>query len=209
MPATAFFPIWPLFPPKMIKIGFFPHLCMPKLMTPQKKLQTSNGTHDPLFDNNKIWPTLIFLKFVLFGKSPKLSVHALNHDSQKKKLQAPTRAHDLLFWPKKIWPTLIFPRFTPPNTFPKLPVHVLINDPPPKKLQASTRTHAPFFDNTKIWPTFIFPRFRAPNTFPKLPVHALINDPYKKVTRINCDPWPTFWQQQNLTFFNIFEVCAF
>ena len=31
----------------------------------------------------------------------------------------------------------------------------------------------------------------------------------KKVTGINCEPWPTFWQQQNLTYFNIFEVCAF
>ena len=40
-------------------------------------------------------------------------------------------------------------------------------------------------------------------------MHALINDPHKKVTGINCDPWPTFWQQQNLTYFNIFEVCAF
>ena len=66
---------------------------------------------------------------MIFGKSPKLPVHALNHGPQKKKLQAPTRAHDLLFWPKKIWPTLIFPRFRPPNTFPKLPVHTLINDP--------------------------------------------------------------------------------
>ena len=103
-------------------------------MTPQKKLQASTGTHDPLFDNNKIWPILIFSKFVLFGKSPKLPVHALNHDPQKKKLQAPTRAHDLLFWPKKIWPILLFPRFTPPNTFPKLPVHVLINDPPQKNV---------------------------------------------------------------------------
>ena len=130
-------------------------------MTPQKKLQASTGTHDPLFDNNQTWPTLIFLKFVLFGKSPKLPVHALNHDPQKKKLQAPTRAHDLLFWPKKIWPILLFPRFTPPNTFPKLPVHVLINDPP------------------------------------------------QKVTGINWDPWSIFWQQQNLTYFNIFEVCAF
>ena len=46
-------------------------------------LQASTGTHDPLFDNNKIWPTLIFLKFVLFGKSPKLPVHTLNHDPQK------------------------------------------------------------------------------------------------------------------------------
>ena len=53
-------------------------------MTPPKKLQASTGTHDPLFDNNKIWPTLMFLKFVLFGKSPKLPVRTLNHDPQKK-----------------------------------------------------------------------------------------------------------------------------
>ena len=88
---------------------------------------------------------------MLFGKSPKLPVHALNHYLQKRKLQAPTRAHDLLFWPKKIWPTLLFPRFTPENTFPKFPVHTLINDPPPKKkLQASTRTHDPFLTTQKF-----------------------------------------------------------
>ena len=51
---------------------------------PRKKLQASTVTHDPLFDNNKIWPTLIFLKFVLFGKSTKLPVCTLNHDPQKK-----------------------------------------------------------------------------------------------------------------------------
>ena len=121
-------------------------------MTPLKKLQASTGTHYPFFDYNKIWPTLIFSKFVLFGKSPKLPVHALNHYLQKRKLQAPTRAHDLLFWPKKIWPTLLFPRFTPENTFPKFPVHTLINDPPPpkKKLQASTRTHDPFLTTQKF-----------------------------------------------------------
>ena len=39
---------------------------------PPKKLQASTGTHDPLFDNNKIWPILIFSKFVLFGKFPKV-----------------------------------------------------------------------------------------------------------------------------------------
>ena len=33
--------------------------------------------------------------------------------------------------------------------------------------------------------------------------------PPQKVTDINWYPWPTFWQQHNLTYFNIFKVCAF
>ena len=142
-PFFEFFPIWPLFSPKNDKNGFVFSPVHALINDPPKKLQPSTGTHDPLFDNNKIWPTLIFSKCVLFGKSPKLPVHALNYDPQKEKLQAPTRAHDLLFQLKKIWPTLLFPRFTPPNTFPKLPVHVLINDPPQKSYihQLGPMTH--------------------------------------------------------------------
>ena len=117
------------FPPRMIKIGFSPPVHALINDPAPKKLQALTGTHDPLFNTNKIWPTLIFLKFVLFGKSPKLPVHALNHDPQKRKLQASTRAHDLLFRLKKIWPTLLFLRFIPPNRFRKLPVHALINHP--------------------------------------------------------------------------------
>ena len=65
----------------------------------------------------------------------------------------------------------------------------------------------PFFEFFPIWP--LFPPKNDKNRFLSPPVHALINDRPKKVTGINCDPWPTFWQQQNLTYFNIFEVCAF
>ena len=121
-----------------------------------KKLQASTRTHDPLFDTNKIWPTLIFLKFVLFGKSPKLPVHALNHDPQKRKLQASTRAHDLLFWLKKIWPTLLFLRFTPPNTFPKLPVHALINDPSQKSYRHQLGPMTHFLTTQKFDPLLYF-----------------------------------------------------
>ena len=88
MPATAFFlkffPIWPLFTPKNDKIGFSPPVHALINDYPQKKLRASTGTHDPLFDNNGIWPSLIFSKFVLFGKSPKLPVCMLYHDPQKK-----------------------------------------------------------------------------------------------------------------------------
>ena len=156
-PFFEFFPIWPLFFPKNDKnrVFFPPVHALINDPTP-KMLQASTGTHDPLFDTNKIWPTLIFLKFVLFGKSPKLPVHALNHDPQKRKLQASTRAHDLLFQLKKIWPTLLFLRFTPPNTFPKLPLHALINDPPKKSYihQLGPMTH--FLTTQKFDPLLYF-----------------------------------------------------
>ena len=129
---------------KMIKIGFSPPVHALINDSPPKKLQASTGTHDPLFDNNKIWPTLIFLKFLLFGKSPKLPVQCpkswlTKNISYRHQLGLMT----LFFTKKKIWPTLLFLSFTPPKTFPKLPVHALINDPPEKSYrhQLGPMTH--------------------------------------------------------------------
>ena len=69
-----------------------------------------------------------------------------------------------------------------------------------KNLRASTRSHDPFFDNPKIWPTFIY----LYHQFLKSSCACSNSWPTKKkLMGINYDPWPIFWQPQNLTYFYI------
>ena len=160
MPITAFFKIFPnltsFFPKKMIKIGFFPPVHALIDDPPPKKLQTSTGTHDQLFDKNKIWPTLIFLKCVLFGKSPELPVHSLNHAPQKRKLQALPRAHDLLFWLKKNLTYFIISEVYTPKHISKASCVALINDPPKKSYRHQLGPMTHFLTTQKFDPLLYF-----------------------------------------------------
>ena len=91
----------------------------------KKNLWASTRSHDPFFDNPKIWPTFIYRGEVPAHTFAKLPVHALITDLKK-------------FDPKKVisvktphlakWPTsLSRPQYF--GTSPKLPVHALIHDP--------------------------------------------------------------------------------
>ena len=97
-------------------------------MTPKKLIQISTTTHDPFFDNPKIWPTFIYLYHQFFKSSCVCS----NSWPTKKNLWESTRTHDPFFHNPEIWPTFIYRGEVPPDTFAKLPVCTLINDP--KKL---------------------------------------------------------------------------
>ena len=168
----------------------------------KKLLRASTADHDLFFQISHIWPTFIFevsnapdtFFFTFSGKN-----RSNNKIFGKKNLQSKlgpmthfltTPKFDLLLYIYII-------------NFLNLPVHALIHDLQKKNLRASTRTHDPFSDNPKIWPTFIYRGEVPAHTFAKLPVRALINDPQKTDTDINYNPWPIFWQPQNLTYFHI------
>ena len=91
----------------------------------KKNLWASTRSHDPFFDNRKIWPTFIYL----YHQFLNLPVRALIHDLQKKNLWASTRTHDPFFDNPEIWPTFIYRGEVPAHTFAKLPERALINDP--------------------------------------------------------------------------------
>ena len=91
----------------------------------KKNLWASTRSHDPFFDNPKIWPTFIYRGEVPAHTFAKLPVRALITDLKK-------------FDPKKVisvktphlakWPTsLSRPQYF--GTSPKLPVHALIHYP--------------------------------------------------------------------------------
>ena len=91
----------------------------------KKTLRASTRTHDPFFDNPKIWPTFIYRGEVPTHTFAKLTVHALITDLKKfdpKKVISVETPH-LAMWPT----SLSRPKYF--GTSPKLPVHALIHDP--------------------------------------------------------------------------------
>ena len=91
----------------------------------KQNLWASTRSHDPFFDNPKIWPTFIYRGEVPAHTFAKLTVHALITDLKKfepKKVISVETPH----W--AMWPTsLSRPKYF--GTSPKLPVHALIHDP--------------------------------------------------------------------------------
>ena len=154
----------------------------------KKNLRASTRTHDPFFDNPKIWPTFIYRGEVPAHTFAKLPVRALINDPKKNwyRNQLQPMPH-FLTTPKFDLLSYIYI-----INFLNLPVHALIHDLQKKNIRASTRTHDPFFDNPEIWPTFIYRGEVPPDTFAKLPVHALINDPKKNWHRNQLQPMPHF-----------------
>ena len=153
-------------------------------MTHKKKnLWASTGTHDPFFDNPKIWPTFIY-RGEMCKKPLFLSLFLEKRVQIGKKSKKNCCGHQL-------WTMTYFPNITHLTHFyiwgVKCSGHIFLklflrknrsNNKifGKKNLWASTRSHDPFFDNPKIWPTFIY-RGKVPaHTFAKLPVHALITD---------------------------------
>ena len=91
----------------------------------KKNLWGSTRSHDPFFDNPKIWPTFIYRGKVPAHTFAKLPVHALITDLKKfdpKKVISVKTPH-LAMWPT----SLSRPKYF--GTSPKLPVHALIHDP--------------------------------------------------------------------------------
>ena len=91
----------------------------------KKNLWASTRSHDPFFDNPKIWPTFIYRGKVPAHTFAKLPVHALITDLKKfdpKKVISVKTPH-LAMWPT----SLSRPKYF--GTSPNLPVHALIHDP--------------------------------------------------------------------------------
>ena len=91
----------------------------------KKNLRASTRTHDPFFDNHKIWPTFIYRGDVPADTFAKLPVCALITDLKKfdpKKVISVKTPH-LAMWAT----SLSRPKYF--GTSPKLPVHALIHDP--------------------------------------------------------------------------------
>ena len=91
----------------------------------KKNLWTSTRSHDPFFDNHKIWPTFIYRGDVPVDTFAKLPVCALITDLKKfdPKKVISVKTHHLAMWPTSLSRTKYF------GTSPKLPVHALIHDP--------------------------------------------------------------------------------
>ena len=91
----------------------------------RKNLWASARSHDPFFDNPKIWPTFIYKGEVPAHTFAKLPVCVLITDLKKfdpKKVSSVKTPH-LAMWPT----SLSRPKYF--GTSPKLPVHALIHDP--------------------------------------------------------------------------------
>ena len=91
----------------------------------KKNLWSSTRSHDPFFDNHKIWPTFIYRGDVPADTFAKLPVCALITDLKKfdPKKVISVKTHHLAMWPTSLSRTKYF------GTSPKLPVHALIHDP--------------------------------------------------------------------------------
>ena len=132
-------------------------------MTHKKNLWASTRTHDPFFDNPKIWPTFIY-KGEMCKKPLFLSLFLEKRGQIGKKSKKNCCGHQLrtmtyfskyhtfeplLYLGCQMLRTDFFCTFSGKSRsnnkiFGK------------KNLQASTTTHDPFSDNPKIWPTFIY-----------------------------------------------------
>ena len=91
----------------------------------KKNPRASTRSHDPFFDNHKIWPTFIYRGDVPADTFAKLPVCALITDLKKfdpKKVISVKTPH-LAMWAT----SLSRPKYF--GTSPKLPVHALIHDP--------------------------------------------------------------------------------
>ena len=91
----------------------------------EKNLRASTRSHDPFFDNPKIWPPSIYKGEVPGYTFSKLPVHALITDLKKfdRKRVTSVKTHHLAMWPTSLSRPKNF------GTSPKLPVHALIHDP--------------------------------------------------------------------------------
>ena len=171
----------------------------------KKNLQVSTRTHDPFFDNPKIWPTFIYRGEVPADTFAKLPVCILINDPKKKLIQTSTTTHAPFFDEPQISPTFIFLY----HQFFKSSSPCSNSWPTKKNLWASTRTHDPFFDNPKIWPTFIYRGEVPAHTFAKLPVHALINDPKKNWYRHQLQPMLHFLTNHKFDLLSYFYIINF
>ena len=171
----------------------------------KKNLRASTRTHDPFFDNPKIWPTFIYRGEVPAHTFPKLPVHALINDPQKNWYRHQLQPMLHFFYEPQIWPTFIYLY----HQFFKSSCACSNSWPTKKNLRASTRTHDPFFDNPKIWPTFIYRGEVPAHTFPKLPVHALINDPQKNWYRHQLQPMALFFTNHKFDLLSYIYIINF
>ena len=91
----------------------------------KKKSMGSTRSHDPSYDNHKIWPTFIYRGDVPADIFAKLPVCALITDLKKfdPKKVISVKTHHLVMWPT----SLSRPKYF--GTSPKLPLHALIDDP--------------------------------------------------------------------------------
>ena len=91
----------------------------------KKNLRVSTRSHDPFFDNYKIWATFIYRGDVPADTFAKLPLCALITDLKKfdPKKVISVKTHHLAMWPT----SLSRPKYF--GTSPKLPVHALIHDP--------------------------------------------------------------------------------
>ena len=171
----------------------------------KRNLRASTRTHDPFFDNPKIWPTFIYRGEVPPDTFAKLPVHALINDPKKS------------WYRNQLQPMLHFLTTTKFDllsyiyiiNFLNLPVCALIHDLQKRNLRASTRTHDPFFDNPEIWPSFIYRGEVPPDTFAKLPVRALINDPKKNWYRNQLQPMLHFLTTPKFDLLSYFYIINF
>ena len=158
----------------------------------KKNLRASTRTHDPFFDNSKIWPTFIHRGEVPADTFAKLPVHVLINHPKKNwyRHQLQPILHFLTNHKFDLLSYFYIINFLNP------PLRALIHDLQKKNLRASTRTHDPFFDNSEIWPTFIYRGEVPAHTFAKLPVCVLINDPKKMIQTSTTTHAPFFDEPQ-------------
>ena len=121
--------IWPTFifgvsnPPDIFFFTFSAKNRSNNKIFGKKNLWASARSHDPFFDNPKIWPTFIYKQEVPAHTFAKLPVHALITDLKKfdpKKVISVKTPH-LAMWPT----SLSRPKYF--GTSPKLPVDALIH----------------------------------------------------------------------------------
>ena len=171
----------------------------------KKNLRASTRTHDPFFDNPKIWPTFIYRGEVPAHTFAKLPVRVLINDLKKNwyRHQLQPMLHFLTNHKFDLLSYFYIMNFL------NLPLRALIHDLQKKNLRASTRTHDPFFDNSEIWPTFIYRGEVPADTFAKLPVCVLINDPKKNWYRHQLQPMLHFLTNHKFDLLSYFYIMNF
>ena len=171
----------------------------------KKNLRASTRTHDPIFDNSKIWPTFIYRGEVPASTFAKLPVRILISDPKKNwyRHQLQPMLHFLTNHKFDLLSYFYIINFL------NLPLRALIHDLQKKTPRASTRTHDPFFDNSEIWPTFIYRGEVPADTFAKLPVRVLINDPKKNWYRHQLQPMLHFLTNHKFDLLSYFYIINF
>ena len=171
----------------------------------KKNLRSSTRTHDPFFDNSKIWPTFIYRGEVPASTFAKVPVRVLINDPKKNWYRH--QLHPMLHFLTNHKVDLLSYFYI--INFLNLPLRALIHDLQKKNIQASTRTHDPFFDNSEIWPTFIYRGEVPASTFAKLPVRDLINDPKKNWYRHQLHPMLNFLTNHKFDLLSYFYIINF